>query len=426
MVEKKEIIIVDESSLRDKIYVIRDQQVMLDYDLAEIYGYTVSAFNQQVSRNINRFPEDFMFQLRPEEIPESIKSQNVILNEGGNRRGMHIKKMPKAFTEQGIYMLMTVLKGDLAVEQSKTLIRLFKSMKDYILENQQLMITQRGYVALAERVDSHTSDIKEIKDNMVTKADLSDFMKLFDADIEHEEILILDGQPFKADLAYQKIYRKTKSSLIIIDDYISTKTLQHLLHAKATVNLTIISDNKARPKLRKSEYDDFVSENDTFNDKSLSSNQKYLNEEDKSNIFSYINYKESIVKERFPKIANSNNRFELSNDIKKEFDEISNVFRRYNSNKKRIDDALIKIKNFNKNNLLHKNPYNQRFDDSKKIFNKIDLNILKINKNRKNISPTLMEKNLIKQKIRKVIANFSHNNTDDNMIKMKFKYKNID
>ena len=83
MEEKKEIIIVDESSLRDKIYVIRDQQVMLDYDLAEIYGYTVSAFNQQVSRNINRFPEDFMFQLRPEEIPESIKSQNVILNESG-------------------------------------------------------------------------------------------------------------------------------------------------------------------------------------------------------------------------------------------------------------------------------------------------------------------------------------------------------
>ena len=178
--------------------------------------------------------------------------------------------------------------------------------------------------------------------------------------------------------------------------------------------------------LKSNVKDDFVSENDTFNDKSLSSNQKYLNEEDKSNIFSYINYKESIVKERFPKIANSNNRFELSNDIKKEFEDITNVFRRYNSNKKRIDDALLKIKNFNKNNLLHKNPYNQRFDDSKKIFNKIDLNILKINKNRKNISPTLMEKNLIRQKIRKVIDNFSHNNTDDNMIKMKFKYKNID
>lgn len=72
-----------------------------------------------------------MFRISPNEFPTSLKSQNVILNESGNRRGMHIKKMPNAFTEQGIYMLMTVLKGDLAVEQSKTLIRLFKEMKDY-------------------------------------------------------------------------------------------------------------------------------------------------------------------------------------------------------------------------------------------------------------------------------------------------------
>ena len=144
--------------------------------------------------------------------------------------------------------------------------------------------------------------------------------------------------------------------------------------------------------LKSNVKDDFLSENDIFNDKTISPNKKYLKEEDKTNIFSYINYKESISKENFPKIAN-NNRFEL--------------------------------KNFNKNNLLQKNPYNQRFDDSKKIFNKIDLKILKNNKNRKNISPTFMEKNLIKQKIKKVIANFSHNNTDDNMIKIKLKYNNI-
>lgn len=86
MKNKKEIMIVDEQSLRDKIYVIRGQQVMLDSDLAEIYGYSISAFNQQVRRNIDRFPEDFMFQLRKEEIPERLKSQNVILNESGNRR----------------------------------------------------------------------------------------------------------------------------------------------------------------------------------------------------------------------------------------------------------------------------------------------------------------------------------------------------
>ena len=259
--EKKEIVIVDEQSLRDKIYVIRGQQVMLDYDLAEIYGYSVSAFNQQIKRNADRFPEDFMFKLSPDELPACLKSQNVILNESGNKRGMHIKKMPNAFTEQGIYMLMTVLKGELAIKQSKTLIRLFKSMKDYIIENQKLMITQRDYVALAEKVNENTTDIQLIKENMVTKADLSIFMKLFDSGIEHEEILILDGEPFKADIAYQKIYRKAKHKIIVVDDYIGVKTLNHLAHSKQNTDITIISDNKARPPLRQAEYNDFLTEN---------------------------------------------------------------------------------------------------------------------------------------------------------------------
>ena len=89
---------IDERSLKEKIYIVRGVQVMFDFDLAEIYGYTVSAFNQQVKRNIDRFPEDFMFRIEPDELPASLKSQNVILNESGNRRGMHMKKMPNRFT----------------------------------------------------------------------------------------------------------------------------------------------------------------------------------------------------------------------------------------------------------------------------------------------------------------------------------------
>ena len=96
---------------------------------------------------------------------------------------------------------------------------------------------------------------------MVSKADLSDFMKLFDQGLSNEEILILDGKPFKADEAYQKIYRSDKSKIIVIDDYIGTKTLHHLAHSKKTVKITIISDNAARPRLRLTEYNDFVTEN---------------------------------------------------------------------------------------------------------------------------------------------------------------------
>ncbi len=251
---KNEIMIVDEQLLRNKIYMIRGQQVMLDFDLAEIYGYSTSAFNQQVNRNIEKFDEDFMFRLTQTEF-ENLMSQNVISSWGGRR------KLPNAFTEQGIYMLMTVLKGDLATIQSKTLIRLFKNMKDYIIENQQLMIPQKDYFALTEKVDSNAADIRDIKENMVSKAELSDFMKLFDSDVEHDEVLILDGEPFKADVAYQKIYEKAKRKIIIVDDYIGVKTLHHLSHAKANVGLTIISYNKARPPLRLTEYNDFLTEN---------------------------------------------------------------------------------------------------------------------------------------------------------------------
>ncbi len=101
---------------------------MIDYDLARIYGYETKAFNQQVKRNIERFPSDFMFELTDEEALQCSRS-----------RGHNLKYNPHAFTEQGIYMLMSVLKGELAVKQSIELIHIFKSMKDYIYSNQNML-----------------------------------------------------------------------------------------------------------------------------------------------------------------------------------------------------------------------------------------------------------------------------------------------
>jgi len=120
----KELITTD--AIRSKVYILRGQQVMLDQDLAEIYGYQVKNLNQQVKRNLTRFPEDFMFQLTKEEV-ELVKSQfvtsrNINYFEGqeGGRR-----KLPYAFTEQGIYMLATVLRGELAEQQSIFIMRTF-------------------------------------------------------------------------------------------------------------------------------------------------------------------------------------------------------------------------------------------------------------------------------------------------------------
>ena len=109
----------ESKDLKDKIYTIRGVQVMLDFDLAHIYGYETKRFNEQVKNNIERFDEDFRFQLTDEETEEVSRSKKSTLNRG---RGSNIKYNPYAFTEQGIYMLMTVLRGELAVAQSKMLI----------------------------------------------------------------------------------------------------------------------------------------------------------------------------------------------------------------------------------------------------------------------------------------------------------------
>lgn len=145
--EKQEIILIDEELLRSKIYEIRGQKVMLDYELAEIYGYTTTRFNEQVKNNIEKFDDDFMFELTKEEF-ENLMSKKSISSWGGRR------KLPRVFTEQGVYMLMTVLRGKLATMQSKALIRTFKKMKDYIVDNQNL-IGQREYLLLSMQMSEN-------------------------------------------------------------------------------------------------------------------------------------------------------------------------------------------------------------------------------------------------------------------------------
>ena len=247
--------LVDERSLKEKIYIIRGVQVMLDFELAEIYGYTTGKMNERVKDNAERFEgEEFRFQLTKDEY-NNLKSEKRISSWGGRRT------LPYAFTEQGIYMLMTILKGDLAVQQSRKLVRMFKYLKDYVNDNPALIVNQQLLSISAQTADN-TLAIKRIEERMVSHDDLSDFVKLFDKGIQNEEMLILDGQPFKADVAYQKIYKSAKKSIIVIDDYIGVKTLHHLVHAKPGVKLTIISDNKLKI-LKLSDYNDFLKEHPT-------------------------------------------------------------------------------------------------------------------------------------------------------------------
>ena len=111
----KKLVAVDltENSVETMIYEIRGERVMLDFDLARIYGYTTRKLNEQVKNNIKKFPEDFMFQLSRQELDQILRSEKSTANEVSSKRRYN----PYAFTEQGIYMLMTVLKGELAIEQ---------------------------------------------------------------------------------------------------------------------------------------------------------------------------------------------------------------------------------------------------------------------------------------------------------------------
>jgi hypothetical protein len=130
MIENEiEVIELDSEKIESMIYYVRGQKVMLDFELAEIYGYETKNFNRQVKNNNDKFDEDFMFQLSKEEYKEILRCKNFTSSWGGTRH------LPYAFTEQGVYMLMTVLKGELAIRQSKALIRIFGEVQKLYLAN---------------------------------------------------------------------------------------------------------------------------------------------------------------------------------------------------------------------------------------------------------------------------------------------------
>ena len=249
MEEKIELLTMD--NIRNRVYIIRGQQVMLDYDLAEIYGYEVKALNQQVKRNITRFPEDFMFQLEKGEVPvECLKSQIVTLNEMGNKRGLHIKKMPYAFTEQGIYMLATVLRGELAEQQSIFIMRAFREMRHYIKRNQQF-VTHAEMCLVTAKVSDIAVQVAGITDwKKKTEKDMENIQKSIDtlnesfvSDKDFRNFVIYKGQKFEADAAYIDIYQQATTSIYVVDDYVNTKTLQLLSQKKNGVKVILFTEN---------------------------------------------------------------------------------------------------------------------------------------------------------------------------------------
>ena len=266
--ENKEIVVIDETTIKNKIYYIRNQKVMLDFELAEIYGYTTTRFNEQVKNNSEKFDDDFMFWLTKSEF-ENLISKKSTSSWGGRR------KPPYAFTEQGIYMLMTVLRGELAVKQSKALIRMFKQMKDFIIENQDF-IGSKELLQIAVQTNQNTKDIAEIKSQMATKEDLKKVMENFIDPDTYKHFLLMNGDKIEADVAYTKIYKSAKKSIFVIDNYIGLKTLELLRTAKDNVEVIIFSDNvRNKDMLTKSILYDFIKDYPNINLKIKIAGKKY-------------------------------------------------------------------------------------------------------------------------------------------------------
>ena len=285
--EKPEFSLIDEAFLKSRIYTIRGVKVMLDADLAEIYGYSTKAFNQQVKNNIEKFAEDFRFQLNDKEIADLSRSKiltskqenSTKTSDYGKSNNLRSKILtsswgglryaPYAFTEQGIYMLMTVLKGDLATRQSMALIRLFKQMKDIIVAENQQLIGNAGIPEIALQtaqntriLAEHSIDIKTLSGEVhnmhehLGKVDLSlqKVMENFIDPSTYKHFLIFDGQKLEADTVYMEIYGMAKKSITIIDNYISVKTLDLLRGIAKNASVHIFSeewgDEKITPAIK--------------------------------------------------------------------------------------------------------------------------------------------------------------------------------
>ena len=230
---ENEISILEENSIRSKIHVIRGQQVILDFDLAQIYGYETRRFNEQVKNNSERFDEDFRFQLTKEEF-ESLNLMSKISTSswGGTR------KLPYAFTEQGIYMLMTVLKGNLAVTQSKMLIRTFKEMKHFIQNNSHIF-------AELDNIKNHLlqSDLHHKE----TDKKIKELFSLMDKyNIKETQGIFFQGQIFDAYAKFESFLTAAKKEIILIDNYVDLSILQRLAKKKKGVNVTIYTDPKTK------------------------------------------------------------------------------------------------------------------------------------------------------------------------------------
>ena len=232
------LIILEE--IRSRIYTIRGVQVMLDEDLALLYGVETKVLNQSVKRNSERFPEDFMFQLSEEEY-NLLRSQNVTLEKWDSlrsqnatiedRRGQHRKYSPYAFTEQGVAMLSAILRSETAIKMSIQIIKAFVAMRRLIASNAQIF----------QRLD--TLEIKQLE----TDQKIDHVLNAMESkQLQPKQGIFFDGQIFDAYKFVADLIRTAQKSIVIIDNYIDDTVLIHLTKRNEDVKVTIFTKSMSK------------------------------------------------------------------------------------------------------------------------------------------------------------------------------------
>ena len=219
-----------EFNIKNLIYLVRNQQIMMDSDLAMLYKVETKVLNQAVTRNIIRFPERFRFRLTKEEY-ENLKSQFVTSSLDANNIHGGRRKLPYVFTEQGIAMLSSVLRSDVAALVS---IRIMDSF-----------VEMRKYMANASLLNERLNNI-EVRQMSFQKETEERFEKVFDYISAHEESeqkVFFDGQIYDAFSKIAELIHKANSELILIDNYVDIKTLNLLAKKKPKVKVTIYTLN---------------------------------------------------------------------------------------------------------------------------------------------------------------------------------------
>lgn len=228
-----------ENKVESLIRVIRGQQVMLDRDLAELYGVETKVLNQAVKRNLGRFPDDFRFQLTKEECS---RSQFVTLNEG---RGSNIKYLPYAFTEQGVAMLSGVLKSPTAVEANIRIMRAFVSMRHFMVNN--AAIFQRLETIEFNQLESNKVQAKilahqEVQDHRIDEI----FRRLDEGMYKPKQGIFFDNQIYDAYSFVSELVKSAKQRIILIDNYVDESVLTLLDKREDTVSAIIYTQQISR------------------------------------------------------------------------------------------------------------------------------------------------------------------------------------